>query len=120
MNFAIHKIDTGEITGFVSCPANHIEQQIKGGEDFYLDCPMTATHIIDGEPVTITPLADPAAALSKIRAIRNTLLTNCDWTQIPDAPLSLPQVSAWKVYRQALRDFPDTADPENPVWPVRP
>lgn len=58
--------------------------------------------------------------LAVIRAERNKRLLACDWTQIPDAPLSTDQGEAWAIYRQALRDFPETCDPANPVWPVAP
>lgn len=55
-----------------------------------------------------------------IRHTRFVLLSSADWTQMPDSPLSAEQKQAWAVYRQQLRDFPDTCDPENPVWPVMP
>ena len=56
-----------------------------------------------------------------IRETRNELLTECDWTQIADAPLTEEQKTAWRTYRQALRDLPaNTEDPKNPVWPTAP
>lgn len=42
----------------------------------------------------------------KIRADRKDLLIESDWTQLPDAPLDEAQKTAWKVYRQMLRDLP--------------
>ena len=58
---------------------------------------------------------------ASLRTTRNARLTASDWTQIPNAPFSVAQVSAWAVYRQALRDLPaNTVDPENPVWPTEP
>lgn len=49
---------------------------------------------------------------------RNLLLQNCDWTQVPDAPVDS---AAWAVYRQQLRDLPtNTTDPRNVEWPVPP
>jgi hypothetical protein len=57
-------------------------------------------------------------AFNVIRAIRNILLKESDWTQTPDAPVDS---EAWAEYRQALRDLPEnTIDPENPVWPTPP
>ena len=41
-----------------------------------------------------------------IRQERNTLLTNCDWTQLNDTPLDNPTKVEWTTYRQALRDIP--------------
>ena len=40
-----------------------------------------------------------------MRAIRNDLLAQSDWSQLPDAPCNR---EAWATYRQALRDFPAT------------
>ena len=41
----------------------------------------------------------------RMREIRNGLLIDCDWTQLPDAPVDQ---QAWATYRQTLRDFPAT------------
>lgn len=55
------------------------------------------------------------------RAYRNTLLAECDWTQLQDAPLGLEQKAAWSVYRQALRDISTQADfPWDVQWPMKP
>lgn len=61
-----------------------------------------------------------AKKLSDIRAKRNALLVECDWTQTLDAPLTPEQLAAWAEYRQELRDFPATANLNNPVWPEKP
>jgi len=59
------------------------------------------------------------AVLRGLRKRRNALLTACDWTQVPDAPLDDAQREAWRVYRQALRDLPETGPlvPGGIVWP---
>jgi hypothetical protein len=41
-----------------------------------------------------------------IRLIRNGLLTDSDWTQISDAPLTIEKREEWKQWRQYLRDLP--------------
>ena len=43
-----------------------------------------------------------------MRAVRNQLLAQSDWTQLPDAQCDK---AAWSTYRQALRDFPATWEP---------
>ena len=43
-----------------------------------------------------------------MREVRNGLLADSDWTQLPDAPVDR---EAWATYRQALRDFPATWTP---------
>jgi len=61
--------------------------------------------------------------LELIRQIRNNKLAECDWTQLPDAPLNDEQKQAWQAYRQALRDLPQAIDMESifglddVVWP---
>lgn len=52
-----------------------------------------------------------------VRFARNNLLTACDWTQLPDAPVD---AVVWAEYRQALRDITQQADPFNITWPVAP
>ena len=76
-----------------------------------------ATHFIDGQFVNRVPVE---MRLMVIREQRSKLLSSSDWTQMPDAPLTPEQKTAWATYRQHLRDFPATCDPENPVWPVMP
>jgi len=57
----------------------------------------------------------------ELRALRDQKLTECDWTQIEDAPLTEEQKTSWKIYRQALRDLPgNTEDPKNPIWLTTP
>jgi len=56
---------------------------------------------------------------TKMRSQRDTLLAECDWTQLPDVDEQLRE--AWVPYRRALRDVP--AQPGYPVvitWPVKP
>ena len=54
------------------------------------------------------------AQWSVVRAERNKLLADCDWTQLPDAPVD---AAAWATYRQSLRDITSQANPFNIVWP---
>jgi hypothetical protein len=52
-----------------------------------------------------------------IRAERNKLLVESDWTQLPDVPVD---AAAWATYRQALRDVTDQANPFAIIWPESP
>jgi hypothetical protein len=45
---------------------------------------------------------------NKIVLIRNFLLSDCDWTQTNDAPLSDNEKEMWKSYRQKLREIPQS------------
>jgi hypothetical protein len=52
---------------------------------------------------------------------RNDLLYACDWTQIPNNPLTSEQQEAWAIYRQELRDVPSQPGfPANVIWPTPP
>jgi hypothetical protein len=55
-----------------------------------------------------------------VRSERNQLLSECDWTQLPDAPLTNTETANWGSYRQALRDITTQSDPFNINWPVSP
>jgi hypothetical protein len=55
-----------------------------------------------------------------IRYRRNEFLTECDWTQLQDSPLSEQKQQEWKTYRQSLRDITEQSDPFNIVWPIKP
>lgn len=59
--------------------------------------------------------------IERMRGLRYALLAGCDWTQLPDAPVSPEKKEEWAEYRQALRDITDEfPDGENVVWPTRP
>lgn len=52
---------------------------------------------------------------------RNGYLSDSDWTQAIDSPLTDDKKQEWATYRQALRDLPEnTTDPRNPLWPTKP
>lgn len=56
-----------------------------------------------------------------VRAKRNELLTEIDWTQALDAPVSAESREALRLYRQALRDITERADfPYVTEWPECP
>lgn len=52
-----------------------------------------------------------------VRNERNRKLADCDWTQLPDAPVD---AAAWATYRQELRDITTQTDPFNITWPTEP
>lgn len=59
--------------------------------------------------------------MKMIKVHRGQLLTICDWTQLPDAPLTDNERLAWQQYRQALRDLPQTyPNPDDVVFPEQP
>lgn len=73
----------------------------------------------DAMAVTFTVQPRPAEVVwPVIRARRDALLVQSDWTQLPDVPL--PTKAAWADYRQALRDITQQPDPHNIIWPTPP
>jgi len=59
-----------------------------------------------------------------IRELRDVLLTNSDWTQNNDSPLSDSEKQEWATYRQSLRDLPSQYEsddnPKDVVFPSEP
>jgi hypothetical protein len=55
---------------------------------------------------------------NKVRQQRNILLSDCDWTQVADAPVDK---AVWATYRQDLRDISKQPGfPWSVTWPVAP
>lgn len=57
------------------------------------------------------------------RELRNSLLSETDWTQISDSPLNDSKKAEWATYRQALRDLTKHANwpnLEESDWPELP
>lgn len=56
-----------------------------------------------------------------VRYERDELLTQCDWTQIPNSPLDSTIKASWATYRTALRDVTGQSGfPTNITWPTTP
>ena len=75
--------------------------------------------VTDATPEQITERTDQKA--SDVRAQRNNLLAQSDWTQLGDAPLDSHTKLLWAQYREELRDVTQqTGFPWNVVWPTKP
>ena len=77
---------------------------------------------IEAEQQAWTDGADDRAAAAN-RATRNLLLSDSDWTQFNDSPLTDEAKALWVTYRTALRNLPDHADWPNLTdadWPTAP
>jgi hypothetical protein len=57
---------------------------------------------------------------SEIREQRNQLLSECDWTQFQDSPITGSKLTEWQTYRQELRNITTQENPYNIVWPTKP
>ena len=80
--------------------------------------------VYDGQKFSSPPpyVLTTEELLVNIRHKRDLLLTESDKYVLPDYPTGTLTREQWvaKVisYRQALRDFPETCDPNNPTWPT--
>ena len=143
MNYVIYEQSTGRVLFSVSCPASMIESQLSAGQAFvegtgsaldsYVDSGVlrrattpqpSKGHVLlgSGEWVDVrSPEQAEAEQAAAARSVRDGLLRDCDWTQLPDSPLSAEVRAAWAAYRQALRDITEqpgfTASVE---WPAAP
>jgi len=81
--------------------------------------------IVDGQPVRKNDAdilqAETDRAWIVFRNRRNGALTDSDWTQSADSPLTDSKKIEWAEYRTLLRNLPEnTSDPANPSWPEKP
>jgi|TARA_B100000963_G_scaffold305894_1_gene280293 hypothetical protein len=115
-----YKTDTGEITstGVTNVALNNIslesgESVIEGNYN------VQEYKIIGGEAVAQTVSIWPG-----VRALRDNLLSESDWTQLSDSPLTDSKKTEWATYRQTLRDIPSSqssvTDKSNITWPTEP
>ena len=62
-----------------------------------------------------------AGQWDQLRAERNKRLSECDYTQIPDAVTTQAKEDEYIAYRTLLRDLPaNTGNPASPTWPTKP
>jgi hypothetical protein len=61
---------------------------------------------------------------TRVRATRDTLLAQCDWTQMPDTSLDAETQGTWTMYREDLRNVPQNNELatcyEEVTWPTHP
>ena len=70
---------------------------------------------------TIEEEPEPPMTAEEVRAKRDRLLAETDWTQVLDAPISTKCREEFRVYHQELRDVTEQEGfPTNIVWPEMP
>ena len=78
------------------------------------------TRQVDASELVVEPNPGPSEEqlAAAARSQRDALLSQSDWTQVPDAPVDH---QAWAEYRQALRDVPEQEGfPTDINWPTKP
>lgn len=74
--------------------------------------------VVDAQ-ITVVDRPQPIVTWEDIISLRDELLAQSDYTQLPD--VNLPNKQEWANYRQLLRDIPQTYQtPESVVWPEKP
>ena len=107
-------VDLGD---YVLVKATEVTQEITSGKK---RGDTTVAGDKDKETVTVTYTAvdqTDEEQWASIRAERDSKLMDSDWMGFSDVTMS----SAWKTYRQALRDLPASeSDPDDITWPMEP
>jgi hypothetical protein len=126
---AIYSVSTTKILHFNNNTPPEIEAYLNtpdaAGQAVCYDCPIEATNVVNGDPITQLP-PEPTEAeivqkrLAEVRTFRNLLIKQCDWTQLPTARLTAEKLAEWNIYRDLLFDLPTVCDPSNVVYPTPP
>ena len=56
----------------------------------------------------------------RVRLRRDRFLNETDWVVTKATETGVTVSSAWKTYRQKLRDVPSQSDPDDITWPTKP
>lgn len=133
MNYTIYNSNTGQIlrsvqVSDISLQVQDNESYVNGNIDsarFYISNGFAVE--IPNQPNNYSVfdfsskewIDDEVLLVDEINGKRKKLLSESDWTQIPDVPLETKQ--AWATYRQALRDITTQESyPFNVIWPTKP
>ncbi|WP_082210688.1 tail fiber assembly protein [Flavobacterium sp. ABG] len=76
--------------------------------------------VVDGVHTYSAFIKSNDAILENVKLTRNTLLTDSDWSQVPDSPLSEEKKAEWQKYRQELRDLTTLDNLATVIWPTKP
>lgn len=118
--FTVYDLATGQIEYSTTTVAEINEVGLQEGQGIIEGNYQANEHIVvDGEAVARTD-----NILEILRLKRDTLLTESDWTQVNDSPLSDTKKAEWATYRQELRDLPSshqsTTNFDDVVFPTQP
>ena len=118
--FTVYDLTTGEIDHSTTTVAEINEVGLQEGQGIIEGSYQANEYIVvDGEAVVRTD-----NILEILRLKRDALLTESDWTQVNDSPLSDTKKAEWATYRQELRDLPSshqsTTNFDDVVFPTQP
>ena len=102
--------------------SGHITSTIEDGTSYHLKWDASKKEVVaDDIAKTAWELAEE---WKQIRAERNRLLSESDWTQGGDSPLTTQKKSDWAKYRTSLRTLPEDQSSKTKysdiTWPTKP
>ena len=105
MIYTIYEAATGKIVCVSNYKPDRVHAYLEEGQAAYEGEVDTSVfdRIVDGVPVAAVRAFNPQTLA---RTLRDLALQGSDWTQGADSPLSDAAKTAWRTYRQELRDFP--------------
>lgn len=114
--------ENGEYTGFYveGIHENIPQPNIELTEEEWQQALSKNYKVIDGKHAYSAFVQNQNDILENLRTTRNILLTESDWTQVEDSPLSEEKKTEWKNYRQELRDLTNLDDLTTIIWPSKP
>ena len=122
-NYIVYN-SNGDILRAGICKDSDLSLQAADGEFILEGTANDATQkIVDGQVVDKDESVDNLELIEEKRAKRNAGLEWCDWTQLPDSPLSDSKKAEWATFRQALRDITSHSNwpnLEEEDWPTEP
>ena len=122
INYIVYN-SIGEILRTGMCSNKDFELQAGDGEFVLEGTADTRYQVVINGNVVSKSQSDIDSFNTKVtqdnlRYMRNNMLLQTDWTQIPDAPLTDAQKEQYKKYRKALRDLPLKYDTINNIHEV--
>jgi hypothetical protein len=134
--FTVYNPTTGQILRLGACPDVDVQSQAGTGEAVlpslakqnqyvvngaFVDLPAKPGNNYDYDYTNKVWVLNTDQAALQIRNTRTSLLTQCDWTQATDSPLTASVKQQWITYRQALRDITKQSTfPTTVTWPTAP
>ena len=111
-NFGVYPVESVEVTGDYT--KNIVEQTPTLSGSVYIQN-WSVTDATE-EEINIKI----AEKWLEVRDMRDSLLSQSDWTQFQDSPISGSTLTEWQTYRQSLRDITSQSNPFDLVWPSKP
>lgn len=102
----------------IESQCNVVTQYIKMNMEFDGSV-VKLSHVIENKSLDEVEITR-TLLMSNVRNERDNKLLKSDWTQLTNAQLTPEKKIEWETYRQELRDFPNTVQLNNIVWPIPP